>query len=166
VSRIEQGQMKYYLKTFDMRDLVNEVANELKENIRRCGLELKLNVTSEVCLVHDDKTKLKQVLINLVDNANKYTKKGWIEIGLQKIDGNKALFSVKDSGVGIAPDTMPLLFKKFSRAQNAGKANILGTGLGLFVAKKMMEAQNGKIWAESEGDGKGSQFYVELDLVK
>ena len=115
--------------------------------------------------IHEDKAKLKQVFINLIDNATKYTKAGWIEIGLNPKGEDSVLFSVKDSGVGISKDTMPLLFRKFSRAKDAHGANILGTGLGLYVAKKMMEAQNGQIWAESEGVGKGSQFYVELKLI-
>jgi signal transduction histidine kinase len=76
------------------------------------------------------------------------------------------IFSVRDSGVGIKPETMPLLFQKFSRCSDASKSNIHGTGLGLYVAKRMLEAHNGRIWAESEGESKGSQFYVELDLVK
>ncbi|MEI7480570.1 MAG: HAMP domain-containing sensor histidine kinase, partial [bacterium] len=162
---IEQGQMRYFMKDFDLRDLTNEVVKELKGNIQKNGLELRCNIPHGYFLVHDDKAKLKQVLMNLVDNANKYTQTGYIEIGLSKTADNKVVFYVKDSGVGISKETMPLLFQKFSRAKDAGKVNILGTGLGLYVAKKMIEAQNGRIWAESDGEGKGSQFYVELDLI-
>jgi len=165
ISRIEQGQMRYFMKDFDLRDLTNEVVKELKGNIQKNGLELRCNIPDGYFLVHDDKAKLKQVLMNLVDNANKYTQTGYIEIGLNKSGDNKVIFYVKDSGVGISKETMPLLFQKFSRAKDAGKVNILGTGLGLYVAKKMIEAQNGHIWAESDGEGKGSQFYVELDLI-
>ena len=71
---------------------------------------------------------------------------------------------VSDSGVGINPQVMPKLFQKFTRAANAGEANISGTGLGLYVAKQLVEAHQGKIWAESEGEGKGSQFYIELPV--
>lgn len=165
VSRIEQGEMKYYLKDFNIVDLVNEVVNELKINIQKKGLELKLNIENGNYILHEDKTKLKQVLINLLDNSNKYTKTGWIEVGLKKNAENTVLFSIKDSGVGISKETMPLLFKKFSRAKDAHGTNILGTGLGLYLAKKMIEAQKGHIWAESLGEGKGSEFYVELNLL-
>jgi hypothetical protein len=164
ISRIEQGAMKYHLKDFDLRDLVLEVSKEMKHSIERSGLELRVDITKSHCLVHDDKAKLKQVFINLIDNANKYTKTGWIEVSLNR-SGDKAVFGVKDSGVGIAKETLPLLFHKFSRAQDANKANILGTGLGLYIAKKLVDAQNGRIWAESDGVGKGSQFYVELGLM-
>jgi signal transduction histidine kinase len=165
ISRIEQGEMKYYLKDFNVVDLINEVVNEFKINVEKSGLQLKTNIIKGEFILHEDKTKLKQVFANLLDNANKYTKSGWIEVGLSKKDDNKLIFSVKDSGVGISKETLPLLFKKFSRAKDANGANILGTGLGLYVAKKILEIRNNHIWAESEGEGKGSQFYVELNLV-
>jgi signal transduction histidine kinase len=162
VSRIEQGEMRYYLKDFDLVDLVNEVVSEMKTLMRGNGLELHLNIASGPLLVHHDKAKFKHVLTNLIDNANKYTKKGFIEIGLKRKSKDKILFSVKDSGVGIKAETMPKLFEKFSRDVDANKANIHGTGLGLYVAKKMVEAHHGRIWAESDGANKGSQFYVEI----
>ncbi len=164
VSRIEQGEMRYYRKDFDLTHLANEAINEMKKIIEGKGLEIRLHISPEVLTIHGDKAKIKHVLLNLVDNACKYTDKGWIEISLAKND-RKVIFCVRDSGVGIRPETMPLLFQKFSRCIAAGKTNIHGTGLGLYVAKKMMEDQNGRVWAESEGEGKGSQFYVELDLI-
>ena len=165
LSRINQGEMRYYKKDFDLADLVNEVVNEMRKQIIDTGLDLKINLSKENLIVHGDKAKLKHVLLNLVDNASKYTKTGFIKINLHR-KNNKVVFSIKDSGVGIKPRTMPLLFQKFSRCIDASHTNILGTGLGLYIAKKMLEAQNGRIWAESDGENKGSQFYVELDLVK
>lgn len=76
---------------------------------------------------------------------------------------NKILFSIKDTGIGIRSDIMPKLFAKFSRADNANKQNIHGTGLGLYVAKEIVSAHKGRIWAESAGEGKGSAFFVELE---
>ena len=166
ISRIEQGEMKYYFKDLDVSLLVNDVVKEFSPNITKNNLELRLKITKGLFFVHEDKTKLKHVFSNLVDNAIKYTKTGWIEIGLNKNSENTVLFSVKDSGVGIAKETMSLLFKKFSRAHDAHGANILGTGLGLYVAQKMLEKRGGRIWAESDGKEKGSGFYVELGLVK
>lgn len=166
LSRIDQGEMRYYKKDFDLTQLANEVVNEMKKGIIDTGLDLKINISTEPLIVHGDKTKLKHVLLNLLDNASKYTKTGFIKINLHRKNNDKVVFSIKDSGVGIKPKTMPLLFQKFSRCAEASQTNILGTGLGLYIAKKMLEAQNGRIWAESEGENKGSQFYVELDLVK
>ena len=74
------------------------------------------------------------------------------------------MVSIKDTGVGISPDVMPKLFSKFVRADNANKQNIFGTGLGLYIASQIALAHHGRIWAESKGEGKGSEFYLELDM--
>jgi signal transduction histidine kinase len=166
VSRIEQGQMKYNMENCDLGELVIEVIKELKPNTDSRGLELKTDIPIEPFIVHIDKEKIKQVINNLIDNSSKYTKEGGINVSLQKTNSSKILLSIKDTGVGISKDTLPHLFEKFSRAKDAFKTNILGTGLGLYVAKKMMEAHKGRVWAESEGEGKGSQFYVEFEGVK
>ncbi|MFA5935199.1 MAG: ATP-binding protein [Candidatus Paceibacterota bacterium] len=166
VSRIEQGQMKYNMEDCDVRALVEEVIKELKPNTDSRGLEMRLDISSEPCIVHIDKEKIKQVVNNLIDNSSKYTKVGSILVSLHKKDDSKVLLAIKDTGVGITKDTLPHLFEKFSRAKDAFKTNILGTGLGLYVAKKIIEAHKGRVWAESEGEGKGSQFYVEFEAVK
>ena len=166
VSRIEQGQMKYNMEDCDIRELVEEVVKELKPNTESRGLEMRLDISSEPCIVHIDKEKIKQVINNLIDNSSKYTKEGHVSVSLRKEANSKILLAIKDTGVGISKATLPLLFGKFSRAKDAFKTNILGTGLGLYVARKMMEAHKGRVWAESEGEGKGSQFYVEFEAVK
>ena len=111
-----------------------------------------------------DRDKLKQVIANVIDNSMKYTPSGSVMASLS-LDraAHRFLFKVKDTGVGIAPEVLPRLFQKFSRAENGSKVNIRGTGLGLFVAKQMVEAHHGTIRAESEGEGKGSMFIVELE---
>lgn len=166
ISRIEQGQMKLFFKDFNLVDLVHEAVSEMKNVIKSKGLDLRVKVQDKILMVHGDKTKLKQVIINLIDNSYKYTETGWMEICLERCGSDKILFSIKDSGVGIKKKTLPLLFQKFSRCSEANDVNILGTGLGLYIAKKMVEANHGKIWAESAGEGKGAEFYVELNLVK
>ncbi|MEK7169674.1 MAG: HAMP domain-containing sensor histidine kinase [Patescibacteria group bacterium] len=160
VSRIEQGKMKYDFSVFDLSKLTYDVANELSPNIERKGLRSKLEIEPNIN-VYSDIGKIRQVIQNLIDNALKYTQKGYITVSLKKA-GNSALLTIRDTGVGIKPEVLPKLFQKFSRAEDASKANILGTGLGLYVAKQLIEAQNGKVWAESEGEGKGSTFMVEL----
>jgi signal transduction histidine kinase len=115
--------------------------------------------------VHSDKTKLKHVLINLIDNAHKYTKSGWIEVGLESKPEGKIMLSVKDSGIGIKQEIIPDLFKKFGRTEDARKLDSRGTGLGLYIARKIVEARHGRIWAESKGKGEGTQFYVEMDSI-
>ena len=107
--------------------------------------------------------KLKQVFTNLTDNSIKYTPKGEVNISLSRPSPKIIRFEIKDTGIGISPESLPKLFEKFSRAEGANDVNVIGTGLGLFVAKEMITAhEGGKVWAESEGLGKGSRFIVEL----
>lgn len=166
VSRIEQGGMKYDFTDFDFAGLVKEVAGELKPNIEKNGLAISVSGCDAPVTVSGDRGKLKQVVGNLLDNSIKYTSKGSIAVSLSvDASAGKVLLTIKDTGAGIRPETIPHLFKKFSRAEDASKNNILGTGLGLYVAKEMLKAHGGKIWAESEGEGKGSTFFVELKTV-
>jgi signal transduction histidine kinase len=165
VSRMELGTMKYDFKPIDFKELLDEVVREQKTNIEAKGLKLNLSVSGDSFPIKADVDKFKQVIVNTIDNSVKYTPQGSITISLEKNDKN-IRFVVSDTGVGINPKTMPKLFKKFSRADNASDANIHGTGLGLFIAKEILTAHGGHMWAESEGEGKGSQFYIEIPEAK
>lgn len=162
ISRIEQGKMKYEFTDFDFSLLTTEVAAELRSTVESKRLSLSLDIAPNIW-VHADAGKLRQVIENLIDNALKYTPVGNIALSVAKFGGNARL-EIKDTGVGIKPEVLPKLFQKFSRAEDASKANLLGTGLGLYVAKQLIVAQGGDIHAESEGEGKGSTFTVELPL--
>ena len=167
VSRIELGSMKYDFEPLDMEDLVGDVAAELKPNIEKSGLKFSFRVIGEgPWTVSADPDKLKQVIANIIDNSVKYTPTGSLAIALERVpnaDGTIPVrFSVTDTGIGIAQGVMPKLFQKFSRADNANKQNIHGTGLGLFIVREIVNAHKGRVWAESAGEGKGSKFIVEL----
>ncbi len=166
VSRIELGAMKYAFETIDLKMMVEDVIAEIKPNITKTGLKFTFNAENNGTDYRTtaDRDKLKQVIANLIDNSLKYTPAGSINVSLS-LDRPRHLFvfKVSDTGVGIAPETLPRLFQKFSRADNANKTNIRGTGLGLYVAKQMVEAHHGTIRAESPGEGKGSTFIVELE---
>ncbi len=175
ISRIELGSMKYTFEKADMKDLVTNVIGELKPNIEKSKLGFSLNIDqNKKYMVNIDKDQVKQIIANVIDNSIKYTPSGTITVSLEKKPGSseqsgqdghnsKIVFSVKDTGIGIAPEIMPKLFAKFTRAENGNRQNIHGTGLGLFVAKQIVIAHHGKIWAESAGEGKGSAFFVELE---
>lgn len=171
VTRIEQGRMKFEFAEVDLRSLVQTCVQELSPAIERSKLECHVNLPDLASVpegvtpwwhIKSDTAKLKQVFLNLLDNSIKYTPKGSLTITLSETEDKKIRFEIKDTGVGITPETMPKLFNKFSRAEDASKTNILGTGLGLYVVKMMVEAFDGKVWAESEGQGKGARFIVEL----
>lgn len=161
VTRIELGKMKYEITTFNWRDLTEKLVTEMRPTVERKGIALTFSAGEGNFLIAADVGKISQVISNLVDNAMKYTNQGSISVSLASDEGTVRL-SIKDTGVGIPAETVPKLFEKFVRADDAGKVNYSGTGLGLYVAKQMVEAHGGKIWAESEGVGKGSTFTVEL----
>lgn len=164
VSRIDQGRMVYDMIDFPIQKLTKEVFDELKAGAERKGLTLQYEVPETVFSVHADYGKLKHVISNLVDNSIKYTRDGWVRISAEVVGGYVRV-SVSDSGVGIPADELPKLFDKFVRARGASGVNVSGTGLGLYVAKQMIEAHKGRVWAESAGEGKGSTFIAELPLA-
>jgi signal transduction histidine kinase len=166
ISRIELGTMKYAFDTVDLKLLMQDVVAELKPNIEKAPIKFECTFPTDVndYRVTADRDKLKQVIANIVDNSIKYTPSGRVDLKLA-LDKEKHNFviTIKDTGIGISPETLPRLFMKFSRAENANKTNIRGTGLGLYVAKEIITAHHGTIRAESPGDGKGSTFIVELE---
>jgi signal transduction histidine kinase len=162
--KIEEGRMEYDFAKFDLLELIKEICDFYKIRALDKGLGLNCKINNESIFVNGDREKLKQVFENLVDNAIKYTNSGFIEIDYEKSDSN-VVIKVKDTGIGIKPDLLKNLFGQFIRDPSV-KKTIKGTGLGLFIAKEIIKAHKGKIWAESEGEGKGSTFYVELPILK
>jgi signal transduction histidine kinase len=164
VSRIEQGRMQYNFEHFDIAEEVETVITELKPTIEKAHLTVSYDIDKNLnYAVNGDRGKLKQVIGNLIDNSIKYTPQGSIHVWLTRKENNKILITISDTGVGIKREVLPNLFEKFSRAPDASKTNILGTGLGLYIAKKMVEAHHGRIWAESAGENKGASFFIELE---
>lgn len=163
ISRIEQGRMKYEKSEFDLAHLVETVVQELGPIASKKDLALSATPSEDV-MVRADIGKIKQVIVNIVDNAIKYTEKGGIKVAVEK-DTEHVRIVVSDTGVGIPADEIAILFDKFTRARGANKVNTTGTGLGLYVAKQLVAGHNGKAWAESDGAGKGSRFIIELPRI-
>ncbi len=160
-SKIELGQLQYVFLKVDVVPLINEVLASFKVHAQQRGLTLTESLsTKEKIFVSADQGKLREVVTNLIDNSIKYTPRGSVSVSVTRTDG-KVLIKVADTGVGIQEDTKKYLFKEFSRA-DIQKVNILGTGLGLYLAKIFIDAHKGRIWFESAGKDKGSEFYVEL----
>ena len=160
-SKIELGQLEYVFLKVDAVELVNEILTTFKVHADQKGLYItEVLPTREKLFVSADQGKLREVITNLIDNSIKYTPKGSVLVSVERHESN-IVIKITDTGVGIEEDTMHILFKEFSRA-DIQKVNILGTGLGLYLAKIFIDAHKGRIWAESEGKGKGAQFYVEL----
>ncbi len=167
ISKIEQGGMKYDFQMTDFKKLIETVVVEQEPNIKSKKLAISFSAQENVNYnIKLDSGKIKQVIMNLVDNSIKYTPKGTITLLLKQID-RKIQLEIKDTGIGFNKETLPKLFAKFSREKNANKVNIQGSGLGLYLAKEIMEAHHGHIWAQSPGEGRGSSFFVEFytDLI-
>jgi len=168
VSRIELGKIKYVSTKFDICKLIELIIDEQKAFAEDKKLKLVyLNKTeNKNCHMRADVGKIKQILSNIIDNAVKYTTKGSITIILNSNDDKrKILIDVIDTGMGISAETIQKLFQKFVRSDKANEVNVVGTGLGLYVAKKLAEAQGGKIWVTSPGEGRGSTFHIELPNI-
>ena len=164
ISKIEQGGMVIKKEEFELLDFIGRIVEEFRISAEKKGLKLSFEFDNKTCLVDADQTKLRQVFVNLIDNAIKYTKTGLIVVSLKQSD-HKALVEVKDTGPGMGKDELANIFYKFIRGA-AGKASQSGSGLGLYLAKKIVETHGGMISASSEGLGKGSTFMVSLATKK
>lgn len=164
ISRIESGRMKYEFTKTNLQEIVKSVVDELEQQAKNKGLELKYLAPQEKLpdLILDEK-KIREVVMNIMDNAIKYTEKGKITVELKKVS-QEIIYCVSDTGRGISKDEMSMLFKKFSRAGGAKLVHTEGTGLGLYIAKKIVEKHGGKAWAESEGRDKGSKFCISFKI--
>ncbi len=162
VSRIEQNRMKYEFSDVDIADLAKKAVSELSPVATAKKLTLSVDAPLPR-VVRADIGKIKQVITNLVDNAIKYTLEGSVAVSVTEVPGNVRV-TIADTGVGLAKEDIANLFQKFKRADGANQVNTTGTGLGLYVARLLIEGHGGKVWVESEGKGKGSRFIVELPL--
>lgn len=163
IRKVEEGKMDYEFSRVNLRELAEETVENLHLLAINKKLDLSFSAPRKKIFVVGDEQKLKHVILNLVDNAIKYTPRGLIKAEVRE-DGESAIFSVKDSGLGISAGTSPLLFEEFVRDEKI-KKEIRGTGIGLHIAKSIIEAHGGKIWCESEGEGKGSTFAFLLKRV-
>jgi len=148
----------------DLEPIFKEIVEELGMETKARGLYLRVNKPKRLPKIKADSEKLKIALFNIVDNAIKYTRKGGITINIKKTD-SKVQITVKDTGVGIPKEQQKGLFNKlFVRGKEATKLHGTGRGIGLYIAYHIIKAHNGKIWVESEGEGKGTIFFIELPI--
>lgn len=160
VTRIESNTLKLTIERLNLYDLILNTIEEYKKNIQFIYKELMINYESAVqsIIVNGDKLRLGQVLFILLDNAGKFTKSGSILVTTQT-KSNTIQIMVKDTGSGIDPEILPHLFTKFVTRSDRG------TGLGLFIAKNIIEAHGGIIWAENSPRHEGAIFFFTLPLA-
>ena len=161
LSKVEAGRMELELSEFSLEALIDEAVTLVRERAGQHGIELAREVDG-VDVVLADERKMKQVLLNLLSNAVKFTPDGgWVGVTARRYDGEVEI-SVRDSGVGIAPEDLPKVFEEF-RQVGAASAKAEGTGLGLTLTRRLVELHGGRIWVESEL-GKGTTFAFRVPL--
>ncbi len=166
VTRIEEGRFLYKTEAKDIIEISKKVLGPLKELAQRKGLVLKFEKPDkEIPKIKVDEEKIMLVFQNLVDNAIHYTDpKGEVKVSISFLEDKKEiLVSVKDTGIGILKEQQERVFSRFFRGANAVRAETEGTGLGLYIAKNIIEAHGGKIWFESK-ERKGTTFYFTLPV--
>jgi signal transduction histidine kinase len=162
VSRIESGKTNVAAEKVDLTQMCTEVTGFLSVKAQERGLSLSCSNIKPVA-VWADAAKVKEVLMNLIENSLKYTDQGGVQVSFLE-EPRFVRVNIKDSGIGLDSASINRLFQKFSRVESAA-ANHAGTGLGLYVCKRLIEAMGGEIWVESPGLGKGSTFSFRLKKV-
>jgi len=158
VSKIEAGKVELRKQDVDLQALIREVALGFEVKARERGLELRLNLPEKAIRVYADEDKLNQILSNLIDNAVKFTPQGMIEVSAAE-DAGQVECRVRDTGIGIGPESLPKIFDKFTQFGRKDGPGEKGTGLGLSIVKGLVEVHGGEIQVQSElGQGTTMSF--------
>jgi len=164
VSRVENGGLKISPEPISLKDLIEEVVRRQKKRVRTDKCKINIEVLDSLPDIPIDKSLLSQAVGNLIINAVNYSKPEDCRVMVRiKKESQKYIISVQDNGIGIPKNTQNRIFEKFFRAYNAQRRKTGGTGLGLFITKKILKAAGCDIWFESE-EGRGTTFYISIPL--
>ena len=161
LSKIESGKMELIPVEYEFASVLNDIVNMTMKKAKEKGLYYHLNVDKEIpTIFYGDEIRIRQVILNIVNNAIKYTQKGGVEINISFLSKDSMLeVRVKDTGMGIRKEDFDKLFSSFQRLEETKNRNVEGTGLGLGITKQLVEMMGGKIEVKSEY-GKGSEFTI------
>lgn len=165
MAKIEAGRMNLSVEKFNLNEIFEEVVNITSPlaSSKSLAISIEANSDQEVEITAD-RTRLRQVMLNLVNNSIKFTEKGQISIQAHRQDGN-VLINVKDTGIGIQPSQTEAVFQEFVQVDTSTTRKVGGTGLGLPISRRLIEMHGGRLWAESTGiPGEGSTFHVLLPI--
>jgi two-component system, sensor histidine kinase and response regulator len=165
-SKIDSGKLDIESHPFSLRKCLDQVFFMLSAKAEDKGIKLSYDISTEVPdVIFSDSVRLKQILINLVNNSLKFTEQGYIKLSISAVSGEGNLLTIKfalmDSGIGISEDQISSIFDSFSQAESSTARKFGGTGLGLAICKKLASLMGGDIWVESKV-GKGSKFYFTI----
>ncbi|WP_082632146.1 PAS domain S-box protein [Algoriphagus resistens] len=167
-SKIEAGKLELDIEKCDLYELCSQATDIITYQIQQKGVEMLLNIGTDLPrFVHTDSVRLKQILVNLLGNASKFTERGEIELKIENIatlqGANTIRFAVRDTGVGIKPENQNKIFEAFEQEDSSTTKKYGGSGLGLAISNSLLRMMNSKLQLESEL-GKGSRFYFEVTL--
>lgn len=171
IAKMESNQLKIKYKDCQPYKILSGLYPVFQESFRRNGIQndvkliLNVNLNDKALHFFSDGERLKQVVSNLMNNAIKFTERGFIEYGFKCIDNNQLLFHVRDSGSGIPEKLREKIFNRFYQVEIHQQKNIGGAGLGLSICRSIVELLNGKLWLESE-ENKGSCFYFQIPMLE
>ena len=160
IRKLEEGKIEYVFEDKDIVAFAKGLVSDFELIAKQKNLAVSFNGPANPIICNIDTTKIRQVIENLIDNSIKYTETGSIAVTVTE-EQKSVLISIKDTGGGMEKEILGDLFTQFKREAGVAK-KIQGTGLGLYIAKQFVIGHHGEVWAESEGRGKGSQFYVRL----
>lgn len=165
VSKIETGQMETDLEVFDVNSLITDVFNlhSLSASEKKISLVTSLDSEDGSCLINSDKFKIQQILNNLINNALKFTEKGYVKFGY-KLTGSKIQFFVEDSGIGISQEFHDIIFERFRQVETGHSRKYGGVGLGLAISRDLVQLLGGEIWVTSTPSA-GSTFFFSLPYM-
>lgn len=164
LARIEAGKTVLSYEVFTISNLLSEAVPGIEQLAREKGLTLTYSAAPDIDSLYADRAKTKQVLINILGNAVKFTNEGSVKLNVATTDGD-IIFSVTDTGIGMKEEDLEAIFDSFKQVGPAQIAGYEGTGLGLAISKQFIEMQGGRIWAQSEL-GKGSTLTFTLPKKK
>ncbi len=164
ISKIEAGQLNLSIERYDLRESFKSVLQIIQPMAKKKGLKLVLDFDSAGCDIVSDRRRVEQILINLVNNAIKFTDQGEVRIK-SMVDETRLITSVTDTGIGINAQDMTTLFEMFRQIDAGLARSYEGSGLGLSICRRLAEMLGGEIWATSEGEQKGSTFTFTLPLA-
>ena len=166
MAKIEAGRMNLNPEKFRVFEILEEVTSITSTLASEKNLSLFIDATSdEEAEVYADRTRIRQVMINLVNNSIKFTEKGKIAVKVTPMEGGSVIITVKDTGIGIPPEKLESVFQEFTQVDTSTTRKVGGTGLGLPISRRLVEMHGGRLWAESTGvNGEGSTFFVELPV--
>jgi PAS domain S-box-containing protein len=160
ISKIEAGQLEIVLSSFELRPSLEKVAAIVSPQARKKGIDFALDMGHDIGTVTSDQRRLEQVVLNLLNNAVKFTEKGRVSV-VCRTDGHHYVLSVSDTGMGMKPEELPGLFQPFHQIDTGLSRKHEGTGLGLSISKKLMESMGGTIQVQSQW-GQGSTFTIRF----